>query len=383
MASTALFSLTVATISSSTLSTNNQCSFNSYNPSISLNKKRELSLPSVASIPYQPINVDYLEQEFSGHGVTFEDIGDNCCIAKLKTENGSSATLMLPSGLITSYKAHMWHGGTAEVLHTSVLEGEDGNPMVQGGVSFAFNFESDDEVTWSPSNWTLRTIQGNSDEYIQVELISTDDDDNVEVKHILSLTEDTLISEIVVSNAKSSSIRLMGSLISHLTVSTPEATYAYGLEGSDFFNRPLFASNFSIVPPDLGKETPYGPGKVWNDLKLNGFFPDRGEKDQKDSDEEEIEGEEDENYKQLTDAMSRIYTSAPSQFTIIDRGRRNSVVVGRVGFDELYMSSPGSSHEMYGMYSYICVGQSAMLKPVILSPGDVWKGGQQLHNPNL
>lgn len=67
----------------------------------------------------------------------------------------------------------------------------------------------------------------------------------------------------------------------------------------------------------------------------------------------------------------------------VEQGRRNSVVAGRKGFDELYLFSPGSSHEFYSKYSYICVGASAMLKPIMLRPGDVWKGGQQLHNPNL
>lgn len=67
----------------------------------------------------------------------------------------------------------------------------------------------------------------------------------------------------------------------------------------------------------------------------------------------------------------------------IEQGRRNSVVVGRDGFEELYMFSPGSSHESYGKYAYICVGQSAMLKPIVLGPNESWTGGQRLHNPNL
>ncbi|KAF4346466.1 hypothetical protein F8388_023324 [Cannabis sativa] len=36
-------------------------------------------------------------------------------------ENGSTSIVMLPSGLITSYKAAMWHGGTDEMLHSSVF----------------------------------------------------------------------------------------------------------------------------------------------------------------------------------------------------------------------------------------------------------------------
>lgn len=70
-------------------------------------------------------------------------------------------------------------------------------------------------------------------------------------------------------------------------------------------------------------------------------------------------------------------------FLAMKQGRRNSVVVGRDGFKELYMFSPGSAHECYSKYSYICVGQSAVLEPIILGPEDVWRGGQHLHNPNL
>ncbi|KAJ9131915.1 hypothetical protein P3X46_034817 [Hevea brasiliensis] len=392
MASSSLFSLNFASIPSTSSPTKHPFCFHSYLPSISFqysNKKREFPIPSVASIPYEPINVDYLEEEFSGHGVTFEDIGDSY-IAKMKLENGSAATLMLPSGLITSYKAHMWHGGTVELLQTTVSKGEDGNPVIQGGVSLAFNFGSDCETSWSPSTWAVHAIRGSPQDSIQVELISTDAEDMVEIRHIMNLEEDTLSSKVTVSNSNSSSIQLMGSLISHLTVSTPEATYACGLEGSNFFNRPMFLSNLSIVPPDLGPESRDGSGKPRDIVRLKGSG--WGARNQKNSDkrnirqiesEEEMEGEESDSYKHLTEEMSRIYTNAPRDFTIIDRGRRNSVVIARDGFEELYMFSPGSIHESFGMYSFICVGQSAMLKPVILRPGDVWTGGQHLHNPNL
>ncbi|OMO98952.1 hypothetical protein COLO4_13608 [Corchorus olitorius] len=128
-------------------------------------------------------------------------------------ENGSTATVMLPSGLITSYKAPMWHGGSVELLHTSVSEGDEGEAVIQGGVSLALNCEGDNEVSWSPSNWTLRDISGNSMDSIMVSLGQ------------------------------------------------------------------LFNGNAS----------------------------------------EEMEGEEDDGYKQLDEQMSRIYTSAPRFFTVIDR----------------------------------------------------------------
>lgn len=55
----------------------------------------------------------------------------------------------------------------------------------------------------------------------------------------------------------------------------------------------------------------------------------------------------------------------------------------RTGFDELYVYSPGSEHEMYGKYSYVCIGPSATLKPVNVGPGAAWGGAQYLCNPNL
>ncbi|KAJ9179918.1 hypothetical protein P3X46_008229 [Hevea brasiliensis] len=195
----------------------------------------------------------------------------------------------------------MWHGGTFELLQTSVSEGKDGNPVIQGGVFLALNFG--------------------------------------------------------ISNSKSSSVQLVGSLISHLT-------------GSNFFNRSMFLSNLSIVSPDL------------DILGLRGSALDaRNGRGRQIRSGEEMNGEETDNYKGLTEQIKRFYTSAPRDFTIIDRSRRNSVVIARDGFNKLYMFCPSLSHQSCGMYSFICVEQSTMLKPVISSPGDVWTGRQHLHNP--
>uniref|UniRef100_A0A0F7CYY3 NDH-dependent cyclic electron flow 5 n=1 Tax=Francoa sonchifolia TaxID=23250 RepID=A0A0F7CYY3_9ROSI len=347
-------------------------------------RKFHFPIPAVASIPYQPINIDYLEQEFNGHGVTFESVGD-ICVAKMTMENGSTVSMMLPSGLITSYKAPMWHGGIIELLHTAVSQGENGrNPVIEGGVSVAIDCESEG-LSWSPISWSFRSITGNPRESIQIELITSDSGNKVEVKYIITLEEDVLTSEIVVINSKASPIQLKGCLVSHLTVSTPDATYAIGLEGSDFFNIQPFLSKFSMIPPKSSQKK--GDGSGWGVLKgvLAGLGAGNGNdgNELESSSQEEMEGEESDNYKQLDEQMSRIYTSAPRNVTVIDRGRRNSVIVGREGFKELYMLSPGSKNEIYSKYSYICIGQSAMLIPIVIGPEDEWKGRQVLHNPNL
>ncbi|CAI9778846.1 unnamed protein product [Fraxinus pennsylvanica] len=252
-------------------------------------RKRDLALQAVASFSFPPIDVDCLASEFGIDGVTFSSISDSCVI-KMALENGSVANVMLPSGLITSLKVPMWHGGTMELLHTRVSEGENGGAVIQGGISLAFNCQND-RGSWCPNIWALHQVKGTPQESIQVVLISRNSEGNVEN------TDD-----------------------------------------------------------DLKRTT---------------------------RNIEEWEGEEKDNYKHLTDEMSRIYTSAPRKFTVIDRGRRNSVVMRRDGFNELYMFSPGSRHKWYSKYSYICLGQAALLQPISLDSQSEWRGGQHIHNPNF
>lgn len=324
------------------------------------NKNKECSLPlaaaSSASISYPPINLEYLQREFSGHGATFEDIGETC-IAKLALENGSSATVVLPRGMVTSYKVPVWHGGNVELLHTWVSE-EDGEVVIQGGVSSAFFSDQDrvEERSLSMSSgWILQDITGDSKDYVQVKLARRDTDNMLEMKQIITLREETLSCDLVVSNTNLSPIQVKCSLLSHLTVSTPEATYAVGLQGSNYVETTPFLPCPEAVPEEEEEIKP-------------GFG--------------ENEEEEQSNYKKLNEEMSRIYTCAPQSFTVIDRGRRNSVVVGREGFEEVYMFSPGSRLESYSKSAYVCIGQSALLNPITLKPGCVWRGVQHLHNPN-
>lgn len=165
-----------------------------------------------------------------------------------------------------------------------------------------------------------------NDKEPQVELISSDKVDNVEINYIVTLEEAALSLELTVSNFRSSPLQLEGSVLSHLTTSTPEATYAVGLEGSDFINISPIPSNFLIIPPDTSQENNFSRGGLWRSPMSFLFgsgavhekVTDVADRSFADSGEE-TQGEENENYKKLTDQMSRIYTSAPTNFTVIDR----------------------------------------------------------------
>lgn len=338
-------------------------------------------MQALASSLALPINVDYLEREFSGHGVSFESIGESC-VVKMGLDNGSAASLMLPSGLITSYKPFMWYGARTEVLHTMVSEGEDGEVVIRGGVSMGLSCPGDDVLSWSSDKWALLDVRGSSEQSIQVELISIGSKDMIEVKCLVTLQQDLLGSEITVTNPRSTSLELSGSVYTHLTVSTPDASYAIGLQGSSYHTKRPIGSEFSIIPPDL-REDKASFTQPWAQKGFDAVFSGWNNRNQPFMGESDEEGEEDDDFAHMTEKMCRIYTSAPREFTIMDRGRRNSVVVRRSGFEELYLFSPGSDHEWYGRYAFICVGTSALLKPVVLAPGCSWTGAQYLYNPNL
>lgn len=157
---------------------------------------------------------------------------------------------------------------------------------------------------------------------MQVELISTDSGEKVEIKYIVTLKEDELSSDLVISNSRSTPVQLTGCVLSHLRVSSPEATYAIGLERSNFFSLPPFMSNFGIVPPDFGQENESGFSQLLNKMSFwrsrNGNNADETKSDGNES-KEEMEGEETDNYKNLREEMSRIYTIAPRNMTLIDR----------------------------------------------------------------
>jgi hypothetical protein len=302
-----------------------------------------------------------------------------------------------------------------EVLHTTVGEGPGGMPVIRGGVSVdlrcARGVSGDaPPSTWSPGGaWSLRDVRGGPTGSIEVELVSVEPPGNgaAEARCVVTLSPDALASELTVTNAASSSspVALSGAVSNHLRVSTPDATYAVGLQGSDYRSREPIVSEFSILLPDSARlQQPHWAKRI--DMFLSGEGAAAVA--------QEPDGEEDDDFKHLTAEMCRIYSHAPRDFTVIDRvrktmilaklqdsntncrqefklnscgtfvlqGRRNSVCLSRRGFEELYVFSPGSKHEWYGKYAYVCIGP-AMLKPVVLAPGATWQGAQCIRNPNL
>lgn len=54
-----------------------------------------------------------------------------------------------------------------------------------------------------------------------------------------------------------------------------------------------------------------------------------------------------------------------------------------MGFEDIYLSSPGSVAKKYGNDYFICTGPAAVLVPVVVNPGEEWRGAQVLEHDNL
>ncbi|CAN6315267.1 unnamed protein product [Urochloa humidicola] len=201
-------------------------------------------LPSPAPV----VNVEYLAAEFAGHGVGFEPVGGGSCAVKMALSNGSVAHLLLPSGLVTSYKPAMWHGTVTEVLHTNVDEGPRGRPVVRGGVSVDLRCAAAAGGVWSPNGaWSLRDVRGNPTTSIEIELAAA------AARCVVTLHPEALSTEIAMTNTSPSAVMALSCGVSnHLRVSTPDATYALGLQGSDYHSVEPALSEFTIIPPDYG-----------------------------------------------------------------------------------------------------------------------------------
>ncbi|KAJ1704180.1 hypothetical protein LUZ63_003959 [Rhynchospora breviuscula] len=336
-------------------------------------RKKNFSLNAFSpSTQPLPLNLDYLKREFAGPGVVFEPIpAGHGCSVRLTMDNGSIANVTMPGGMITSYQPQMWHGANMEVLQTMVSRSDDGITKLQGGVSVNFQCSSDDTDVWALRGWVLRGVKGKPDKSIQIEFFSSSPLDGSEARYAVTLCPNLISTELSITNNSSSPLHITGCILNHLKASTPDATYLFGMQRASYYTCGPVMSELGIVPPATSKM-----GTAWAQKGLDGLFGKRKDEDRGEEREDRSESVH------LTDETYRFYQNPPREFTVVDRGRRNSIMIGKNGFDKLYVMSPGSNHDWYGRYAYVCVGP-AVTQPVTLNPGDVWNGSQYLYNPNM
>lgn len=136
----------------------------------SLTRAAASSPPSTAAP--RPPPPEALEQQFGRKGIKFSDHGGVPAV-ELTVRNGSSLTLQVPDGLVTSYRPKVyWRDDPfEEVLHTVAAPpaAGGGGPAVKGGLGLVLNDVSKaDGSPWSASRWTVKDVDSDSIDAVQV-----------------------------------------------------------------------------------------------------------------------------------------------------------------------------------------------------------------------
>ncbi|CAM6090338.1 unnamed protein product [Calypogeia fissa] len=327
----------------------------------------------VGTPTFAPKTAEELQDEYGRQGLTFRDV-DGTTFADLKLENGCKASVALGKAQITSYKAHMWHGGEEEMLH-SVRTSSD---SLRGGINLGFFYAQDPGRCILPEStecWRVEDVRCEPSNYAQITLSTSSNaegslkDTNqgcVQFRYVVTLTDKSLSSAVVVTNAGSRPVEFKGSIVSHLAVGMLEGTFAVGLNGCSYLSSvPTQSQQLEKVseardffPPMWGAET------NTREFKERGRWI-----------------VENEDYSQLHGGESRLYPSAPSSWTLLDRGLRRSLIIQRLGFPEFWLSNPGPDSELRDWDNFICLGPTQNTESVVLPGGEKWRAAQILNNP--
>lgn len=321
-----------------------------------------------------------LEQKFGRKGIKFIETGD-VPVVELTVRNGSSVHIRIPDGLITSYKPKVYwkDDGFEEVLHTLPLD----SGYVKGGLGLVLNNEAmlaPNGSPWSASEWTVKDADSDTIDAVQVELSCTNGGDSLDITYIISLYPLSMATAVVVKNKGRKPAKLKSAILTHMKIKGRGGSAIHGLRGCSYCTYPPLLSSFAIMSPAEAM-VPETPG--W-------FSFGSPEEDKKG-----VWVKEEDVYTMLrrkvsrvyaappSERLKRIYNTPPSKFQTIDKGTKLGFRIIRMGYDGIYLGSPGSLSQKYGDNYFICTGPASMVVPVDLNPGEEWRGAQVIEHDNL
>ncbi|XP_042053727.1 photosynthetic NDH subunit of subcomplex B 2, chloroplastic-like [Salvia splendens] len=318
-----------------------------------------------------------LDQKFGRKGIKFSESGT----VELSVRNGSSVKLEIANGHITSYKPKVYwkDDGYEEVLHT--LPPSSSSSSSRGGIALVVDDLSsppNPKATTTAAEWTVMDADSDSIDAVQVELGCVRG--CLDIRYVVSLYPLSMAAAVIVKNTGGKPVDLATAILSHLKVKKRGGSGVQGLKGFSYCTHPPLSSPFQILSPFEATKT-----------EDPGFFSFGWEPENKPG----VWSVQDAPITVLRHKLSRVYaapppqrsdpfhTTAPSKYETIDQGRELFFRVIRMGFEEIYLSSPGSFADKYGNGYFICTGPASMLVPVTVNPGKEWRGAQVIEHDNL
>lgn len=252
--------------------------------------------------------------------------------------------------------------------------------------------------------------------YLQVELGSTTG--SLDMTYVISLYPLSMATAVIVKNNGRKPVALSSAILSHLRSKKRGGTAIQGLRGCSYCSHPPVSSPFELLSPAeamktessgwFSSETEPKPG-VWSvqDVpitilkgklsrvyaappkeRLKAFYntpPSRYEA----LDQvrlmcslslwlQMVGGA---SLRACLPAHYYYYYSTPKCFVF--QGRELFFRIIRIGFEDIYVSSPGSSSEKFGREYFICTGPASVLVPAVVKPGEHWRGAQVIEHDNL
>ncbi|KAG2682786.1 hypothetical protein I3843_10G000900 [Carya illinoinensis] len=323
-----------------------------------------------------------LDEKFGRKGIKFLE-SDNVPIVELTVRNGSSVRLRIPDAHVTSYKPKVYwkDDGFEEVLYTIPAGGAD-STKAKGGIGLVINDVSEPGSKGSPllstSKWTVKDVDSDSIDALQVELSCTCG--TLGITYVVSLYPLSMATAVIVKNNGRKAVTLTNAILSYFRFKKRGGAAIQGLRGCSYCSHPPLSSPFEILSPAeaMKAESP-------------GWFSFGSEPEDK-------PGSwtlQDIPFTILKNKFTRVYAAPPkerlkaffntppSKYETLDQGRELFFRVIRIGFEDIYLSSPGSLSEKYGKEYFICTGPASMLVPVVVKPGEDWRGAQVIEHDNL
>ncbi|OMO98951.1 hypothetical protein COLO4_13607 [Corchorus olitorius] len=320
-----------------------------------------------------------LDEKFGRKGIKFSE-SNNVPFVELTVRNGSSLRLQIPDAHVTSYKPKVYwkDDGFEEILHTVPAGGADSTKS-KGGIGLVLNDASDKGSKGSllsDSEWTVKDADNDAIDALQVELSCTAG--TLDISYVVSLYPLSIATAVIVKNNGRRDVTLTSAILSHLNFKKRGGTAINGLKGCSYCKHPPLSSPFELLSPSEAMKS-----------ESSGWFG---------SDNEEKPGvwtEQDVSITILKDKLSRVYAAPPSErlkaiyntppskYETLDQGRELSFRFIKLGFEDIYLSSPGSLSEKFGKDYFICTGPASMLVPVVIKPGEKWRGAQVIEHDNL
>ncbi|MED6158379.1 hypothetical protein PIB30_032238 [Stylosanthes scabra] len=322
-----------------------------------------------------------LNEKFGRKGIKFVD-SDSVAVAELSVRNGSSLSLRIPDAHVTSYRPHVYwkDDGFEEVLYT-IPAAEAGLYKAKGGIGLVLSEAVQPggrQLLPSTLEWTVNDADYDAIDAVQVELSCTSR--FFDMTYVVSLYPVSMATAVIVKNKAPKPVTLNNAILSHFRFKKRSGAAIQGLRSCSYCLHPPPSSPFQILTPaDATKSEPPG----WLSFGAEPE-PKPGTWGQQDLSLTLLENKMSRVYAApLSERSKPFYNTPPSKYETIDQGRELFFRVIRMGFEDIYLSSPGSLSEKYGNDYFICTGPASILEPVTVNPGEEWRGAQIIEHDNL